>query len=313
METRIKKRIENEYPYPIALEFRRLNTVEYLEPSGNRLKQLLKISESIIHLLSLISLVDLCDNYEKIKSQIPDTFVKEFNGRFTRTTFGKWIALLRESIKIFKESNVCMFIEELSDFFIIGKNSESEAQKAFNRLTTIRNSLAHPESTPSNAEIISLCTETEQLLYLILDRLDFIGNYPFLHVDNVSVRYPKWGQPAFQHTFAEVVGNTSEFNAFKKNQSSVSHTPALIICKEGTESYLNLFPVIIYTDCGDKQIPDVFLYIDYTKGKEVKYKPVWNGGELNIYGTKYEDEMLMALHKFFEFFADKEAYHKIIS
>ena len=58
--------IENDFPYPLALEFRRLNTKEYLAHDGKRLMQILKISETAIQLLSLISLVDLLENVQKL-------------------------------------------------------------------------------------------------------------------------------------------------------------------------------------------------------------------------------------------------------
>ena len=62
MDRQLIRRIENDYPYPIALEFRRLNTKEYLANDENRLRQILKISETTIHLLALISVVDLLEN-----------------------------------------------------------------------------------------------------------------------------------------------------------------------------------------------------------------------------------------------------------
>ena len=76
MERQLIRRIENDYPYPIALEFRRLNTKEYLASDENRLRQILKISESTIHLLALITIVDLLENCAKSTITIPDTYQK---------------------------------------------------------------------------------------------------------------------------------------------------------------------------------------------------------------------------------------------
>lgn len=74
MDRQLIRRIENDYPYPIALEFRRLNTKEYLANDENRLRQILKISETTIHLLALISVVDLLENSTKSLVKIPDSF-----------------------------------------------------------------------------------------------------------------------------------------------------------------------------------------------------------------------------------------------
>jgi len=141
------RRIENDYPYPIALEFRRLNTKEYLASDENRLRQILKISESTIHLLALISLVDLLENCCSSSISIPDSFKKEFPVWFTRTSFGKWISMTRESIKLFQNQKIPMFISELPECFLDNKGSENTLQQVFNRLNTIRNQLSHPQFT----------------------------------------------------------------------------------------------------------------------------------------------------------------------
>ncbi len=310
MNNKLKRIIENDFPYPIALEFRRLNTVDFLEKDFKRLKQLLKTAETTIHFLALISLVDLSENYEKLQKNIPESFTKEFGERIVRTSFGKWIALMRETIKIFKAANVNMFIEELTDYFIKGKNKETASQTAFNKITTIRNKLAHPDFNPTKANIQKACQITEELLIEALSNLDFIIDYPFLNVDNVSVKYFKWKSPKYNHTFAEVVGNSSEFNAYKKIQSNVINTPAVIITKEDNDNYLNLSPFIIFSDTGSNSIPDIFMYMDWDKAKTIKYKPVWNGGEFNLIGTKIEEENVFALLKIMEFFNTKEQHEK---
>jgi hypothetical protein len=93
MDKQLIRSIENDYPYPIALEFRRLNTKEYLASDENRLRQILKISETTIHLIALISVVDLLENCTKSVIKVPDFYKKEFPAWFTRTSFGKWISL----------------------------------------------------------------------------------------------------------------------------------------------------------------------------------------------------------------------------
>src|SRR5512140_326936 len=127
MDRQLIRRIENDYPYPIALEFRRLNTKEYLALDENRLRQILKISETTIHLLALISVVDLLENCSKTVVDIPSTFMKEFPVIFTRSSFGKWIALARESVKIFRLNDKLMFITEMTGYLIDDKGSESSS------------------------------------------------------------------------------------------------------------------------------------------------------------------------------------------
>jgi hypothetical protein len=311
MDKQLIRSIENDYPYPIALEFRRLNTKEYLASDENRLRQILKISETTIHLIALISVVDMLENCTKSVIKVPDFYKKEFPTWFTRTSFGKWISLTRESIRLFQENNIPMFIAELPEYFFEKKSSESKAQKAFNILTSIRNKLAHPEISLTNKIIEEFCIETEKLLETILIELDFLMNYSFLYVDHISVRYPKWQNPSFFHTFSEVIGNSSEFNAYNKILSEIVNTPAIIIVKNREEKqYLNLDPLVIYSNEGENKIPDVFMYIDWDKDKTVKYKPVWNGGSFGLSGTSNEDETACSLLKFFEFFSDQSVYSR---
>jgi len=311
MDRQFIRRIESDYPYPIALEFRRLNTKEYLASDENRLRQILKISESTIHLLALISIVDLLENCTRSAMTVSDSFKKEFLGWFTRTTFGKWISLCRETIKIFKDFGTNMFIQELPAYILDENGTESPAQKAFNRLTTIRNQLAHPQFSLTNKIVEDFCKETEELLETILTGLEFLMNYPFLYVDHISVIYRKWSVPSYFHTFSEVIGNSSEFNAYNKALSELINTPAIIIVKDKELEYLNLDPVLIYTNEGENRIPDIFVYMDWDKAKSVKYKPVWNGGSFNLAETRYEIETLNSLLKFFEFFAPESAYQDL--
>ncbi len=306
MNRRLVRTIENDYPYPIAAEFRILNTEEYLEPDPNRLKQLLRTVESTAHFFALISLVDLTENYLKNDNiEIPETFTKEFENRMTRTSFGKWIALTRETVKIFKSNNIPMFIEEFADYFVKGTSSETEVQKAFNNVSTVRNKLAHLESVPSKKDIEDMCFDVEENLETILSQMDFIIDYPLLFVNNVNVHYLKWQSPKYIHAFSEIIGNTSKFRAYKKKLKDLVNTPAVILTKETEDNYLNLEPLIIYSDEGEKHIPDIFLYFDNDKRKGIKYKCVWVGGAYNLTGTSFETERKEAIEKIFNIFSNK--------
>jgi hypothetical protein len=89
----------------------------------------------------------------------------------------------------------------------------------------------------------------------------------------------------------------------------IVNTPAIIIVKNHEENqYLNLDPVLIYSNEGENRISDIFMYIDWDKGKQVKYKPVWNGGSLSLSGTTIEMETINSLLKFFESFANEDVY-----
>jgi hypothetical protein len=303
--------IENDYPYPLALEFRRLNTKEYLALDESRLRQILKLSETTIHLIAMISVVDLLENCTNQAISITDNFKKQFPVLFTRTSFGKWITLTKECINLFTSSNIPMFIPEIRDFFIDEKGGESTSLIAYNKILTIRNKLSHPEFSLTNKIIEEFCVETEFNLMTILRGLEFLTKYSFLYVDHILVKYRKWNNPTFFHTFSEVTGNSSEFNAYNKILPEIVNTPALIIVKGGEEkNYINLDPVMIYSNEGENKIADIFMYIDWDRDKTVKYKPVWNGGQFVLSGTTIEVEIINSLLKFFKFFSEGEVYQE---
>ena len=258
MNRRLIRTIENDYPYPIASEFRILNTEEYLEIDEFRLKQILRTVETTAHFIALISIIDLEDKFSKKQFELPDTFSKEFPGRFTRTSFGKWVAMIRDITKIFKTNKVPMFVEEFVDYFIKGKHSETEVLKAFNKVTTIRNKIAHLDSTPTKKDIQNFCEEDEECLETILTEMDFIADYPFLYVSNVNVVYLKWTEPSYNHAFSEIIGNTSKFRAYKKKLKGLINTPAVIITKDKEDEYLNLDPLIVGYPRKVGQLSDTF-------------------------------------------------------
>ena len=308
VDRQLLRMIENEYPYPVALEFRRLNTKEYLAVDETRLRQMLKLSETAIHLLALISIVDLLEKCTTSAITVSEDFRKQFPALFTKTSFGKWISLTVECINFFKSANIPMFISEMQAYFFDEKGGGSNALKAFNKITSIRNRLAHPEFTLNHKLVEDFCIETEGQLMTILKGLEFLTKYSFLYVDHILVKYRKWNYPSFYHTFSEVTGNSSEFNAYNKILSEIVNTPALIIVKGNEEmNYLNLDPLIIFSNEGETKISDIFMYIDWDD-KAVKYKPVWNGGQFSLAGTTIELETMDSLLKFFEYFSEGETY-----
>jgi hypothetical protein len=304
MEITTKTSSEKEFPYPIALELRRLNTMEYLEHNDKRLKQILKSSESIIHFLALIALVDLCDHSDKLSKGIPEFFKNKFPSRFIKTTFGKWIEMYRDIVRIFEEEQVKMIVEEMPEFFLKKGKGESEAQKAFNALSALRNRLAHPDSNWTRGDIEKLCIEAEEQLNTIVQNLQFIAEYPLRHVDHITVNYHKYSEPLYNHTFAEVVGTSTAFTAYKKLQPELINSPALILIKSGENDFLNLNPLVILSEEGANKIVDVFLYLDWEPGKKIKYKPVWNGGEFNMLNSRYRSEELKGLYRFWKLFSE---------
>jgi len=309
MNNRLKRKVANDYPYPVTIDFMRLNTPDYRNPDMKRIGKIVDVTENTVHFLALIALSDLLENVVSSKIEIPENFKNRFRDNLTRTSMGKWGELLREIIKIFKSAGINMFIEELADYFVKGSNGESVAQSAFNKITSIRNKLQHKDKNYSRAEIETTCEDIESLLETFLEEMDFIADYPFLYVNKVTVDYHRWSDPTYDIDLSSIIGSNPElFDSQREKSPTLINTPAIIVTKEDTNIYLNLEPLIIYSDEGDMGIPDIFLYKDWEKGKNIKYKPIWKGGEFNLLKTKHQEILSGSLLKFFEHFALKGDY-----
>ncbi len=309
MDNQVKRKVTNEYPYPVTIDFMRLNTPDYREPGPKRLGKIIDVAENTIHFLALISLNDLLENRVKDGFPVPDGFRSRFRGNFTRTSMGKWGELLRETIRIFLANGIPMFMEETAGFFISGTSGESEAQTAFNQITAIRNRMQHKEENPSRSETEQLCNRAEDLLATVLDRLDFLAGYQFLYVNKITVDYHRWSDPQYRIDLSSIIGSNPElFDAQTEKSARLINTPAIIISKPGTQTYLNLEPLVIYSDEGNMGIPDIFLYMDWEKGSGIKYKPIWKGGTFNLLETRERSVLTNSLLRFFEYFATEEDY-----
>jgi hypothetical protein len=309
MDNQLKRKVTNDYPYPVTIDFMRLNTPDYRDPDLKRLSKIIDVVENTIHFLALIALNDLLENRIKKDFSIPDTFKQRFRNNFTRTSMGKWGELLRETIKIFKYNSIPMFIEETAGFFVEDKSGESEAQKAFNQVTAIRNKLQHKEENYSRLETEQQCIKAEELLEFLLDKLGFIADYQFLYVNKITVDYHRWSDPNYKIDLSNIIGSNPElFDTQTEKSTSLINTPAIIVTKKERNVYLNLEPLIIYSDEGNMGIPDIFMYMDWEKNSSIKYKPVWKGGLFNLFEAKEKKVLTKELLRFFEYFAMEEDF-----
>jgi hypothetical protein len=309
MDNQLKRKVANDYPYPVTIDFMRLNTPDFRDPDMKRLGKIIDVVENTIHFLALIALNDLLENRLKKDFSIPHNFKLRFRNNFTRTSMGKWGELLRETIKIFISNKTAMFIEELAGFFLDEKSGESDAQKAFNQITSIRNKLQHKEENISRLETEQLCVKAEELLELLLNKLGFIVNYQFLYVNKIIVDYHRWSDPNYKIDLSNIIGSNPElFDTQTEKSASLIHSPAVIVTKKDKNVYLNLEPLIIYSDEGNLGIPDIFMYMDWEKNASIKYKPIWKGGIFNLYEVKESLILTKELLKFFEFFGLEEDF-----
>ncbi len=307
MDIRLKRKIANDYPYPITVDFMRLNTMEFKNPGGERLRKIIDVTEMVLQFLALISISDLVENVIKKEVVVPNEYRTSFRNNFTQSSMGKWVELLRETIKIFKSQNKVMFVEELADFFVKSASSETKVQQAFNRIVSIRNQINHKSQHYNKADMIKLCEEADSHLELILKELDFIIDYQFLYINKVTVEYHRWSDPVYNIDMSYIVGSNPELfdsTSSDDDHRNIMHTPAIVITKENTKQYLNLEPLIIYSDEGDMEITDIFMYMGWDKSRnKITFKPVWKGGEFNLMNTQLSNHLAPEMLRIIEVLA----------
>jgi hypothetical protein len=208
---------------------------------------------------------------------------------------GKWVEILRETVKIFKSQNKPMFIEELADYFVKSKSTESKVQQSYNKIVSIRNAINHKVQQFNKGDFIKMSEEADGHLELILNELEFIINYQFLYINKVTVEYHRWSEPVYNIDMSYIVGSNPElFDSTDSDDSqrSIMHTPAIVIAKDDSNQYLNLEPLVIYSDEGEMEITDIFMYMGWEKARnKITYKPVWKGGSFNLMHTTLKNHL----------------------
>jgi hypothetical protein len=158
-------------------------------------------------------------------------------------------------------------------------------------------------------ETEQLCFKAEELLEFLLEKLDFISNYQFLYVNKITVDYHRWSDPNYKIDLSNIIGSNPElFDTQTEKSTNLINTPAIIVSKKERNAYLNLEPLIIYSDEGNMGIPDIFMYMDWEKNSAIKYKPVWKGGLFNLFEAKEKKVLTKELLRFFEYFATEDDF-----
>ncbi len=306
-----KRTIARDYPYPLIIEFQRLNTPELKEYDLKRIKKIFDVLELTLQYLSLVLLCDMIDIYKKEPYQISDGFRKEFKKNFTMTTLGSWKNLLNGLIQICKKNQLVLFIPELYNYLLESDGKDSEVMMAIQEMTHIRNEeIEHAEEKYLNrSRMKDLCLRAEELIDLILIKLDFIRNYQLVHVSKVTVNYPRWTSPSYHVEYTNIAGNNPElFDIITEVNSNIMHSPTLIIKME-SNNYLNLEPLILFSEEGRSHIPDIFMYLNMNK-EAIKYRPIFVGGLFNLKLSLNFGVLIPELLEFFKVFGTQENYNE---
>jgi hypothetical protein len=283
--------IEQRFPYPIAVSFRRLETEEYFEAGPRRLKGIFEVAERTAHLLALIVLSDLYRLHQQGAAVgLPRSLAADFRRRFEALAFGTLLAVARDGSAQLAASASEPFVPELAPLFVDQRGKPSPTAQAFDELVTARNSLAHPTRTPTAKELAELSATAELRLATILQALSFITAYEMLSVNQIEVIKRPRQEAQFSHRFSRVVGVSENFRAREERYREFMESQSVVLKRKGSFDHLNLYPLILHSAEGERQVPDVFLYLA-RKGQGAIYAASHNGGALDSRSTSFQAEL----------------------
>jgi hypothetical protein len=280
--------IEQRYPYPIAVAFRRLETDEYSEAGPLRLKGLLEVAERTIHALALIVMSDVVARRgDDGTAALPAVFEDDFARRFAALSFGTMVQVLREGTRWLSEK---AFVTELAGYLFDEEGKPGEALRAIEELNAIRNRLAHPTQEPTRKEIVDSCEVSESAVAAVLQGLDFITGYELLSVNQIEVIKPRDRDAEFRHRFSRIVGVSESFKSKEDRFDRFMESHAVIVKRRKAFDYLNLSPLVIYSTEGEKGVPDIFMY-SRSKGAGYVYAACHNGGTFDSRDTTLQERL----------------------
>ena len=286
--------VEQKFPYPVAVTFRRLETDEYMQDGPVRLKGVLETAERGVHLLAHIVLIN---TFEHMRGggacELPKGVSHDFERKFSALSFGAMIQILREGTLFLKEKNA-LFVPELASYMFDSSGKPAEISKAWDTLVSVRNKLAHPTHAYTPKELADFCKEAEVELTKVLQGLDFIAKYEVLSVNQIEVIKKRSKEALFKHRFSRVVGVSENFKAREDSFPQFMDSHAVVLKKRDSFDYMDLSPLVIHSNEGERQVPDIFLYTG-AKGAGYIYSACNNGGTFDSRNSSIQDELKESL------------------
>lgn len=232
------------YPWPIGVELRRLFSASMRQLDRMRLDQIFKTIERAMQLTSFIMLSQVWKEKAKGKLNIPDSFAKDFSGRFLVLSMGNYSWMIRAIGNMFAEQNVEWFMPEMKE------NFDKSFYAALDFWVPERNEIGHYQINLTQEEIEKRCVEYEEKLTMILQRISFFTKYKLVSVREIKVIKPK-NQPAtFHHVIDLLNSSDSDFKAQELDEPNYAESRSVLLMKtiKSIEEYINLSPLVIDTN-----------------------------------------------------------------
>lgn len=231
------------FPWPIGVELRRLFSGSMRQLDRMRLDQIFKTIERSMQFLSFVMLSQVTKLREEDKITVPESFSREFAGRFLALSLGNFSWLIRTIGKLMQDQKIEWFMPELATC------CDDKFYNALDFWVPERNEIGHYQINLTQEEIERRCVEYEEKLTFILGRITFLSKYRLVSVKEIRVFKPKIANATFHHVFDLLNSSDSDFKANEFNESTFTDSNSVLLLKsiKSIESYLNLSPLVIDT------------------------------------------------------------------
>jgi len=236
--------------------------------------------ENTISFLAILAGSDLIRWYKEIKYKENKTeadveLLKELQNHPSLTnvglehmSLGKWVMMLRETIKLLKDNNVDVVFPELLQFY------NKDTEKVINQLVTIRNNDAHGNPIPED-KLKSELDKRQKLIDFLVENLKFLENYRLLMPEQIEIEGSKQLYLIREFRGNNVITSKEELNF------SVRLNDVIVLNKDKN---LSILPYIVYLGKVDesKNFLGIFSkYVDKDK-KAAKYLNLDGSGEIDF-------------------------------
>ncbi|AZV47412.1 hypothetical protein C3L23_09060 [Nautilia sp. PV-1] len=211
-------------------------------------------------------------------------------------SLGKWVMMLRETVKILKEYNVDVVCPEILDFY----NKENEA--IINKLVTIRNNDAHGEPIPKDRLETEL-SKRQQMIDKLVENLSFLQNYKLLMPEKIEFEGNRQLYLVKEFTGNNIITSREELS-FNPRLNDL-----ILINKD---KFVSLIPNIVYLGVVDESksfLGILSKFVDKDK-KIAKYLNLEGSGEIDYRNAieYYQIDFLEERKHFDEIYSDPESF-----
>lgn len=169
-------RVRMSFPHPIAYRWR---TIEAAQPDLEGFLRVLHTAEALACYLASMAIL-MARAVDDFQISYTDSLVRRFSQSRHGTSFGDWIAILREvrDAKVLKQSSEHIPFYEVSRFL-----DSEQADRALQLLKDNRDSQAHGKGA-EGIEVSPVFRESREALRILLQEVEFLSDYSLRYVEN---------------------------------------------------------------------------------------------------------------------------------